>query len=77
MSEQDLDLIIGPSDQGEYAPGQQMTFMEDGVRYTGEVIHCASAQTLPSGRTLPRSYTVDCNDGFPHVVLTRQIVEED
>jgi hypothetical protein len=74
--QQNLDALLGTSDQGEYATGEQMTFLEDGVPFRGAVIHCAKAHISSTGKSIPRLYTVDCNDGFPHMVETRQIIED-
>jgi len=72
--QQNLDALLGESDKGEYTPGQQMTFLEDGVPFRGIVIHCAKAHINSTGKRIPRLYTVDCDDGFPHMVETRQII---
>jgi hypothetical protein len=71
---QNLEALLGASDQGEYATNSPMTFLEDGVPFRGTVIHCAKAHISPTGKSIPRLYTVDCNDGFPHMVETRQII---
>jgi hypothetical protein len=72
---QDFTQLFGPSGRGEYAPGDQITFLENKNTLTGEVIHCSQPQTLASGRRLPLSYQVDCDDGMPHVVTSDQIVQ--
>jgi hypothetical protein len=74
MSNQDLDQLFGPSGHGDYSPGDTITFTENGHTLSGEIIHCAAPQTTVRGRHLPTSYSVDCEDGFPHIVTQSQIV---
>lgn len=75
MGKQDFDHIFGESGRGDYSPGDRITFREGAKEYTGEVIHCTAAGETVTGRHLPTSYEVDCNDGFPHIVTSGQIVE--
>jgi hypothetical protein len=72
---QDFTQLFGPSGRGEYAPGDTISFLENKQPFTGIVLHCSQPQTLASGRRLPLSYQVDCDDGMPHVVLSEQIVQ--
>lgn len=74
MSEQDLNAIFGEPGRGDYQPGDTITFIENGHEYTGEVVHCTAPKTTVKGHHLPLSYGVDCNDGFPHIVIQSQIV---
>lgn len=71
---QDLDQIFGASGRGEYPIGEHITFQEDGVELTGEVIHITAPGTSVSGHYLPLTYDVDAGDGFPHIVLSEQII---
>ncbi|GHO88136.1 hypothetical protein [Dictyobacter formicarum] len=76
MSNQNLDHIFGKSGRGDYAHGATITFREGGKEFTGEVIHITAPSKTVSGRQLPTTYEVDCNDGFPHIVTAGQIVEQ-
>lgn len=73
---QNLEKIYGPTGRGEYAVGSQVTFLEEGVQITGEVLHVTAPGTTVTGRQLPTTYEVDCGDGWPHTVLSNQIVQQ-
>lgn len=76
MSNQNNDHIFGASGRGDYAAGDTITFIEKGVKFSGEVIHCTAPGDTVSGKHLPLTYEVDCGDGWPHIVSSSQIVQE-
>lgn len=73
---QDNNQVWGPAGNGDYAKGDMITFTERGKTFTGEVIHCTKPGPTVSGRYLPLTYEVDCNDGWPHIVSSSQIVQQ-
>lgn len=73
---QDNNHIWGPDGHGDYANGDTITFTERGKTLSGEVIHCTKPGPTVSGRYLPLTYEVDCNDGWPHIVSSSQIVQQ-
>ena len=73
---QDIDQIFGPSARGDFQPGEQIHFREKGQIWHGEVLHCSGPQRTVGGRHLALSYEVDCDDGFPHIVLASQVFQE-
>ena len=86
--EQQLVMLFGPANKGEYHPGQVVTIKERERQYTGEIIYTISpGKIIPNrkniskgfqavgGTTLVTSrYIVDCGDGFPHIVYQSHII---
>jgi hypothetical protein len=86
--EQQLALLFGPANKGEYLPGQIVTIKEHERQYTGEIIYTMSpGKTIPNRRNTSKGvqavggtplatsrYIVDCDDGFPHIVYQSQII---
>lgn len=60
---------------GEYTVGSTIIFSEGDSRLTGEIILVNEPQATARGHHLPESYSVDCGDGFPHIVLSSQVVK--
>lgn len=73
--EQDLDQLFGEPGRADYKIGDHLLFLEDGVEKSGEIIHIAAPTTTVMGRLLPTTFSVDCGDGFPHVVLPSQVIQ--
>lgn len=74
MVEQNLDALFGAPWPGDYQKGEQITFIQNGKQLTGSVIHCSAPQKTVSGKQLPTTYEVDCNDGIPHIVPSNKVV---
>lgn len=72
---QNLDELFGPSGRGDYKPGDTIAFVEGSHELSGEIIHVSAPQMTVTGKQLPTTYEVDCGDGWPHIVLSSQIVQ--
>ena len=74
MSNQNLDALYGEPGKGEYAPGDSITFEENGQTFTGEVIHVDQPGYTVGGRYHPLQYQVDIGSGWPSTVYSSQVV---
>jgi hypothetical protein len=86
--EQQLAMLFGSANKGEYLSGQIVTIKERERQYTGEIIYTISSGKIMPNRKYPSKgfqavggttlvtsrYIVDCGDGFPHIVYQSQII---
>lgn len=72
---QNFEELLGPKGKSDYQEGDTISYLVNGVKHTGKIIHISAPGQTVTGKQHPTEYWVS-SGGFPDVVYSGDILQE-